>query len=74
MKAKITKEMMLGEIINKNPKFAEIMMKHGLHCIGCGVSAFESLEQGAMAHGLGEKEIKEIVDEKNVGEKKSVKK
>jgi hybrid cluster-associated redox disulfide protein len=27
-------------------------MKHGLHCVGCHVSAFESIEEGAMAHGI----------------------
>ena len=65
MKAKITKEMMLGEIIGKNPKSAGIMMKHGLHCIGCHVASWETIEQGAQGHGMGEKEIEKMVNEIN---------
>jgi len=29
-----------------------VFMKHGLHCVGCHVAAFESIEQGAEAHGI----------------------
>ncbi|MCK4927909.1 MAG: DUF1858 domain-containing protein, partial [Candidatus Aenigmarchaeota archaeon] len=29
-----------------------VFQDHGLHCIGCFAAAFETLEQGAMAHGL----------------------
>ncbi len=29
-----------------------VFMKHGLHCVGCHVSVFESIEEGAIAHGI----------------------
>ena len=59
------KGMLIQDIIEANPDSIEIMMRHGLHCIGCQVSTFESLEDGCRAHGMGDKEIDEIVNEIN---------
>ncbi len=51
-KQKITKEMSILEIVEKHPETIEVFMKHGLHCIGCAAARFETLEQGASAHGI----------------------
>ena len=42
-----------------------IFLKHGLHCVGCAMSRDESIEDGARAHGLSDKEITEMVSEIN---------
>jgi hybrid cluster-associated redox disulfide protein len=55
----------LGEIISKNPEVASVLGKAGLHCIGCHVSAYESIEDGCKAHGMNDKEIDELVKEAN---------
>lgn len=61
---RITKEMLLSEVVEKYPKAAEILAtKYGLHCIGCFAAQMETLEQGAMAHGMKKKEIKNVVRE-----------
>lgn len=65
MPMKITKDMTLGEVVSKYPATAEVMMKRGLHCIGCGVAAFETIEQGAYAHGMNKKELDNMVREIN---------
>jgi hybrid cluster-associated redox disulfide protein len=65
MADKITKGMTLGDIISKYPETMEIMMKYGLHCIGCHVAAWESLEQGAKAHGMSDKNIESMLKEMN---------
>ena len=57
MKNKITKEMSFSEIIEKHPKAIEILLGKGMHCIGCPMAQMESLEQGALAHGLDADEI-----------------
>ncbi len=64
-KGKVSLNTMLGEIASNYPKAAEILMEHGLHCIGCGVSAYETLEQGAKAHGIKDAEIKKMLKEMN---------
>jgi hybrid cluster-associated redox disulfide protein len=48
----ITKKMSLAEILMKHPEAAGIFQKHGLHCVGCAVAAYETLEQGALAHQI----------------------
>ncbi|TRZ90948.1 MAG: DUF1858 domain-containing protein [Methanosarcinales archaeon] len=48
----ITKENTIEEVVTKYPESVMVFMKHGLHCVGCHVSAFESVEEGAMAHGI----------------------
>ncbi len=62
---KITKKMTLGDIISRYPETAEVMMKRGLHCVGCHVAAFETLEQGAKAHGMSDKDIESMLKEMN---------
>ncbi len=48
----ITKNSTIEDVVSKYPETMMIFMKHGLHCVGCHVSAFESIEEGAMAHGI----------------------
>ncbi len=70
-KNQIDEKMPLGEILQKCPEAAEVMLNKGLHCLGCHASGFETLEQGAMMHGMEEKEIKQMVKEINGLMKKS---
>ena len=53
-------------------KTAEVFLKHGMHCIGCAAARFETLAEGAMAHGI---ELDPFLDDLNkVVEKKKSKK
>jgi len=45
-------DMSIVEIVTKYPQTAEVFIKHGLHCIGCAAARFETLDEGAMAHGI----------------------
>jgi len=48
----ITKDMSIGEIVEQYPETVPVFMSHGLGCIGCAIAQFETLEEGAMAHGI----------------------
>lgn len=48
----ITKDMGIMEVVAKWPETADVFMKHGMGCLGCAAARFESIEQGAMAHGM----------------------
>ncbi|MBU1199415.1 MAG: DUF1858 domain-containing protein [Nanoarchaeota archaeon] len=61
----VSKDMVLGDIAAKFPDSVPVMFKQGLHCIGCGMVAFETLEQGCQAHGMSDKDIDNMVDEMN---------
>ena len=62
---KITKDTGIMEIIKKNPKAIEILMKSGMHCVGCMAAHFETIEQGCLAHGMNEKQINKLIKELN---------
>lgn len=63
---KITKNTNLSKLLNKHPKLNEILMfKYGLHCFGCVAASFETLEQGAKAHGMTDKEIEKMIEKLN---------
>ncbi|MEK7624582.1 MAG: DUF1858 domain-containing protein [Patescibacteria group bacterium] len=65
MDNKITKTMTLGEVIAKYPKSVDVFMKYGLHCIGCSVATWETVEQGAKAHGIDGKKLEDLLEELN---------
>ncbi len=48
----ITKEMSIGTIVQNHPQTVRVFLNHGLMCVGCAVARFETLEQGAIAHGI----------------------
>ena len=62
---KITEKTTLGEIVEKYPKAVEVMLKKGMHCIGCHVAFFETIEDGARAHGMSDKDIEKMLKEMN---------
>ena len=49
---KITKEMIIGDILNEAPDMAPVLMAAGMHCIGCPSSQMESVEEAAYVHGI----------------------
>ena len=64
-KGPITKEMKMGEVVEGWIEVAEIMMAYGLHCIGCHVNPFESIEAGCYGHGMSPETISQLVKELN---------
>lgn len=52
MLKEVTKDMVIGQILQEDATIAPIMMASGMHCIGCPASQGESLEEAAMVHGL----------------------
>ena len=71
---KITKDTTIGEIVEKYPQVVDTLTSFGVHCVGCHVSPFESLEMGFKGHGLDDAKIVEAVNKLNeVIEKNPVK-
>ena len=50
--AKVSKDMLIGQLLQIYAKIAPILMRSGMHCLGCPSSQMESLEEAAMVHGL----------------------
>lgn len=49
---KISKDMIISDIIQIDANLVPILINAGMHCIGCPSAQGESLEEAAMVHGL----------------------
>lgn len=65
IKQLINKKMLIGEVAEKYPAVAGVLFEYGMHCIGCHINAYETIEQGCLAHGLTAKQINEIIVKMN---------
>ncbi len=48
----ISKEMTISEILDIDMQIAEILMEHGMHCVGCPAHAHETLEEACGIHDI----------------------
>ena len=48
----ISKDMLIGALVQMDDCVAPILMRAGMHCLGCPSSQMESLEEAAAVHGL----------------------
>ena len=48
----ITKDAVIGDLLQMDQSIAAILMASGMHCVFCPSAAGESLEEAAMVHGL----------------------
>jgi hybrid cluster-associated redox disulfide protein len=62
MAAKITKDMIIADIIAVDNGLVSILMEAGMHCVGCPSSQGETLEEAGMVHGLN---VDEVVEKMN---------
>lgn len=60
--AKITKDMMISEILKVDPGLAPVLMGAGMHCLCCPASQSETLEQAAMVHSV---DVDELINKLN---------
>lgn len=58
----ITKDTGIIEAVQNHPEILQVFAEYGLGCVGCMAARFETLEQGATAHGI---DIDELVADLN---------
>ena len=60
---KVTPDMTIGELIRLDENIVPILMRAGMHCIGCPSAQGESIAEAAMVHGIDpDALVKEIND------------
>lgn len=47
----ITKNSIIGDVLDQYPDTAEIFFSIGMHCLGCPASRGESIEEACQVHG-----------------------
>ena len=58
----INKNMTIGELLEKAPEKAEILLEAGMHCLGCPASQAETIEEACEVHGI---DVEELVKKLN---------
>jgi len=61
----ITKDMSLSEIMADHPETGEVFTQYGLHCVGCYIAPYETVEQGARGHGMDDETIAMMLRDAN---------
>ena len=50
--AKISKDMIIADLVKIDQNIVPILMREGMHCIGCPSSQMETLEEAAAVHDI----------------------
>ncbi len=48
----ITRETMIGEIVENCPEAMPVFQEIGMHCLGCALASGETVEQACAVHGV----------------------
>ena len=59
----ITKDMIIGEVIEQHPDLIRAFFANGMMCIGCPASQGESIEAAAQVHGLDADKLVDALNE-----------
>lgn len=54
---KVTKETIIGEILDADMSTAPYFMEIGMHCLGCPSARGETIEEACMVHGTNADEL-----------------
>lgn len=57
MNKKITKDMLIGDVLKVDGNLAPTLLEIGMHCLGCPSSQMESLSDACLVHGVNADEL-----------------
>lgn len=58
----VTKDSIIGDVLDFNPETAPYFLEMGMHCLGCPSSRGETIEEACAVHGV---EADELVNKLN---------
>lgn len=59
---KVTKDTIIGDILDMDRTTAPFFLEMGMHCLGCPASRGETIEQACMVHGVDPEELLEKIN------------
>ncbi len=62
MDYKVTKDSLVGEVLDFDKDTAEFFFAMGMHCLGCPASRGESIEDACAVHGVDCEEMVEKIN------------
>ncbi len=60
--ASVTKDTIIGEILDLDQSTAPFFLEMGMHCLGCPSARGETLEQACAVHGVNADELVEKIN------------
>ena len=57
----ITRDTIIGEIVNSCPEAMPVFQAIGMHCMGCAMASGETVELACAAHGVDPDEFLEYL-------------
>ncbi|MBQ7400353.1 MAG: DUF1858 domain-containing protein [Clostridia bacterium] len=61
--AKITKDTIIGDILDIAPQAAPLFLEIGMHCLGCPSARGETVEMACEVHGVDADELLEKIND-----------
>ncbi len=58
----VSKETLIGELLQIDQDIAPILFGIGMHCLGCPASRAESLEDACAVHGIPAEQVIEAIN------------
>lgn len=59
----VTKDSIIGDVLDFNPETAQFFFEIGMHCLGCPSSRGESIEMACAGHGTNADELVKKINE-----------
>ena len=50
--SKVTKDMIIADVLRMDPGTAPFFLEIGMHCLGCPSASGETIEEACMVHGV----------------------
>ena len=60
---KVTKDSIIGDVLDMAPETAQFFFAIGMHCLGCPASRGESIEQACAVHGTDADALVKTINE-----------
>ena len=58
----VTKDSVIGDVLDENIETAQFFFEIGMHCLGCPASRGETIEQACAVHGTDADELVERIN------------
>lgn len=59
----ITKDAIIGDVLDRYPATAPLFLSMGMHCLGCPASRGESIEEACMVHGADPDQLVKAIND-----------
>ncbi|MCD8127439.1 MAG: DUF1858 domain-containing protein [Clostridiales bacterium] len=59
----ITKETIIGDVLQYAPDLIPVFTEAGMHCLFCGAAQGETIEEACVVHGIDPDEMMECIQQ-----------